>query len=403
MWYIIRHLRRKRLLARQKQQGQPKTKTSPAPSMSPDTAAHCRPKASHLAVMLAEYGIPILAIGFLSLASAMPASWGYITAAAIVLLLTVLVTVHHAEIVALRAGEPFGTMVLALAVTIIEVALIISIMMSGSHEASSLARDTVYATVMIICTGGIGACLLLGAIRHVVLAFRVEGASPVLSVIIALTTLTLILPAYTTTTPGPTYSPSQLVFAGVVSLVLYGVFIFVQTVRHRDYFLPLNIEVDGMHARPPSRLITCVSLLMLGLSLIAVVGISKFIAPAIQKAVAAAGAPITVVGIAIAMMVLMPEIWAAMRAAHRNRMQTGLNLLLGSSLATIGLTIPCVVAISIHKDIPLILGLPAKETALLILTFLVSIMTLAGGRATVLHGAVHLILFATFIFLSVVP
>ena len=225
--------------------------------MSPDTAAHRRPKASHWPITLAEYGIPILAIGFLSLASAMPASWGYITAAAIVLLLTVLVTVHHAEIVALRAGEPFGTMVLALAVTIIEVALIVSIMMSGSHEASSLARDTVYATVMIICTGGIGACLLLGAIRHVVLAFRVEGASPVLSVIIALTTLTLILPAYTTTTSGPTYSPSQLVFAGVVSLVLYGVFIFVQTVRHRDYFLPQGGEEET--APPPSTRIALTS------------------------------------------------------------------------------------------------------------------------------------------------
>jgi Ca2+:H+ antiporter len=311
--------------------------------------------------------------------------------------------VHHAEVVAHRVGEPFGTLILALAVTVIEVALIISIMLSGGADTSSLARDTVYATVMIVCNGGVGLCLLIGAMRHLVLVFRVEGTSPALSVIIALTTLTLILPTLTTTTPGPTFSPSQLLFAGTMSLILYGIFVFVQTVRHRDYFLPVNVQSDHPHAPPPSRSVALSSLLLLCVSLIAVVGLANSIAPAVRDSVNSISAPTSVVGIAIALLVLLPETWAAIRAAVRNRMRTSLNLLLGSALATIGLTIPSVAALSLLFDVPLQLGLPPKETALLALTFLISTTTLAGGRATVLHGAVHLVLFATFLFLAVVP
>jgi Ca2+:H+ antiporter len=218
-----------------------------------------------------------------------------------------------------------------------------------------------------------------------------------------LTTLTLVLPSLTTTTAGPTFSSAQLVFAGAVSLVLYGVFIFVQTGRHRDFFLPERGESEEAHAAPPPTAVALLSLVLLMLSLVAVVGLAKVISPTIEKAVAEAGMPQAVVGIAIAMMVLLPETWAAVRAARRNLMQISFNLALGSALATIGLTIPAVAVTSIALGLPLTLGLPPKEITLLALTLLLSSMTLAAGRATVLQGAVHLVVFLVFLFLAMVP
>jgi Ca2+:H+ antiporter len=315
----------------------------------------------------------------------------------------VLAAVHHAEVIAHRVGEPFGTLVLALAVTIIEVSLIVSMMRSGGPEATALARDTLFATVMIICNGVIGLSLLAGSLRHHVVTFRVEGTTPALAVLTTLTTLTLVLPALTITTPGPVFSPSQLVFAGVVSLVLYAVFIFVQTARHREFFLPEGGQVDDTHAVPPPAAAAWLSLILLFLSLVAVVGLAKVLAPAIEGTVQAAGLPQSVVGIAIALIVLLPETGAAIRAALRDRMQISFNLALGSALATIGLTIPAVAATSLVLKMPLALGLPPKEAVLLALTLLLSVMTLAGGRATVLQGAVHLIVFAVFLFLAMVP
>lgn len=329
--------------------------------------------------------------------------WHWVALISVALIAAVLAAVHHAEVVALRVGEPFGTLILALAVTVIETALIVSIMLGGGPGASSLARDTVFATVMIICNGGIGLCLATGALRHFVMAFRVEGASPALSVLIALTVLTLVLPTLTTSTAGPTFTPAQLAFAGVMSLVLYGVFVFVQSVRHRDYFLPVDVDTADQHALPPSTSATLTSLALLCVALVAVVGLAKSIAPTIQHTINRLGAPAAAVGVAISALVLLPETWAAIRAARRNRMQTSLNLLLGSALATIGLTIPSVAAISLMADLPLQLGLAPKETALLVLTFLITTISLAGGQATVLHGAVHLVLFASFVFLTLVP
>ncbi len=321
------------------------------------------------------------------------------------LAVAVFVSVHHAEVIAHRIGEPYGTLVLAVAVTVIEVALIVSVMLSGAEGSRTLPRDTVYATVMIVCNGVVGLCLLAGAIRHHVMIFRVEGTSPALTVVIALTTLTLVLPTLTTTTLGPTFSPAQLVFSGVMSLVLYSIFVFVQTVRHRDYFLPVPVASSAAerHAPPPPLTAAWSSAGLLCVALVTVVGLAKLLAPAIKVGVEAAGAPGTAVGIAIAALVLMPETWAAVRAALRNRMQTSLNLALGSALATIGLTIPVVTVVSLALDLRLELGLPAKEIALLALTFLISALTLASGRATVLQGAVHLVLFATFVFFAVIP
>lgn len=356
--------------------------------------------------------VPVLACIVLAAVSGRSLGWVLVACVVAALLAAVLVAVHHAEVIAARIGEPLGTLVLALAVTIIEVSLIVALMWSGGAKASALARDTVFATVMIICNGLVGLCLLMGALRHRVLSFRVEGTSPALSVLATLTTLTLIVPSLTSTTPGPTLSREQLVFAGLVSLTLYSIFLFVQTVRHREYFMPVAIEAGTQpeseaepesHIDPPSAAAAWLSLALLFLSLVGVVGLAKALAPSIETLVAAASVPHEVVGIAIALMVLMPESWAAVRAAMRNRMQTSFNLALGSALATIGLTIPAVAATSLALGLSLELGLPSKESVLLGLTLLVSTMTLSRGLATVLQGAVHLVLFAVFLFLAIVP
>jgi len=345
---------------------------------------------------------PIAACLVLALTWHRSLGWLLLAIVAAALIAAVFAAVHHAEVVAHRVGEPYGTLILALAITVIEVALIVSLMLSGGPGASELARDTLFATVMIVCNGVVGLCLLAGSLRHHVLEFRVEGTSPALSVLIALTALTLALPSLTLTTPGPEYSTSQLAFAGVMSLALYAVMVFVQTVRHRDYFLPVGVAGEE-HAPPPSASAAVTSVVMLVLSLIAVIGLAKMLSPGIRAAVDAVSAPPAVVGIVVALLVLLPETTAAVRAALRNRMQTSLNLALGSALASIGLTIPAVAAVAIFIGLPLALGLDAKGITLLAVTLLISTTTLATGRATVLQGAVHLVLFAAFLFLSVVP
>jgi Ca2+:H+ antiporter len=346
--------------------------------------------------------VPIVACAVLAAAWGRPAGAVLIAVAAIALIAAVFAAVHHAEVVGHRVGEPFGTLILALAVTVIEVALIVSMTLSSGAQASEVARDTVFATVMIVCNGLVGVCLLAGSLRHHVLEFRVEGTAPALSVLTALTVLSLVLPNYTLTTPGPAYSRGQLAFAGVMSLVLYAVFVFVQTVRHRDYFVAAG-TADEEHAARPTRGAVVISATLLLLALIAVVGLAKTLSPGIRAGVEAARAPAAVVGIAIALIVLLPETSAALRAALRNRMQTSLNLGLGSALATIGLTIPAVAALAIAFDLPLTLGLAPKETALLALTLLIAATTLASGRATLLQAAVHLTVFAAFLFLAVIP
>jgi Ca2+:H+ antiporter len=321
----------------------------------------------------------------------------------LLLVASVFAAVHHAEVVALKVGEPFGTLVLALAVTIIEGSLIVSMMLSGGAETAALARNTVFATIMLVCNGVLGLCLMAGSLRHRVVVFRSEGATAAVAVLATLATLTLVLPQFTVSTAGPTYSESQLIFAGAMSLALYGVFIFVQTIRHRDYFLAEGSDPEASRPAPPSGRITLASLALLVVSLVAVVGLAKVLAPSIERAVATGGFPQAVVGIVIAMLVLMPETLAAVQAARRGRLQTSMNLAFGSALATIGLTIPAVVAVSIAMDLPLVLSVPPTEMVLLALTLLLTSMTVATGRATVLQGAVHLFLFAVYLFLAMVP
>lgn len=324
-------------------------------------------------------------------------------AAGAILIATVFAAVHHAEVVAHRTGEPFGTLVLAVAVTIIEVALIVSVMIAAPAEKAGLARDTVFAAVMIVCNGIVGLCLLWGGARHHEQGFQVHGASAALAVLAALTTLTLILPNAATSAPGPFFSTSQLVFAGIVSLVLYGSFVFIQTVRHRDYFLAAEPEDEKAHASPPSSTTAFVSGGLLLAALVAVVGLAKSLTPTLEIAVARLDVPKAVVGIIIATLVLLPEGLAALRAARANRLQTSLNLALGSALASIGLTIPAVAAVSIVLQQPLELGLGIKDQVLLALTLLVGVITLGTGRTTVLQGMVHLVIFAAFLFFAVVP
>ena len=227
-----------------------------------------------------------------------------------VLIGTVFAAVYHAEVVAHRIGEPFGTLVLAVAVTVIEVALIVSIMLGFAADKAGLARDTVFAAVMIVCNGIVGLCLLAGGVRHHEQGFQLQGASAALAVLAALTVLTLVVPNFTTSTPGPTFTNSQLIFAGLVSLVLYGSFVFVQTVRHRDYFLPLEGGSDDVHAPPPSNTVALISAALLGVALIGIVGLAKSLTPALETIIAWLGAPKAVVGIAIALLVLLPEsVW----------------------------------------------------------------------------------------------
>ncbi|HEY1995785.1 ionic transporter y4hA [Paraburkholderia sp.] len=314
----------------------------------------------------------------------------------------VFAAVHHAEVVAHRVGEPFGTLVLAVAVTVIEVALIVSVMLTSGPEKAGLARDTVFAAVMIVCNGIVGICLLVGGIRHREQDFQARGAAATLAVLASLSVLTLVMPNFTTTREGPLLSSSQLAFAGVSSLVLYGVFVFVQTVRHRDYFLASTPD-ESVHAAPPGIVQALVSAALLLVCLVAVVLLAKILSPTVESAVQSIGAPPAVVGIVIAALVLLPEGLAAVRAARADRLQTSLNLALGSALASIGLTIPTVAAVFLWTGQPLVLGINGKETVMLVLTLIVGTLTLSTGRTTILQGTVHLSLFAAYLFLSFAP
>ncbi len=350
------------------------------------------------------YAVPALALVLLAV------TWGskppalVLAVVAVFLAGAVLAAVHHAEVIAHRVGEPFGSLVLAVAVTVIEVGLIVTLMASGGGETSTLARDTVFAAVMITCNGILGLSVLVGSLHRRIASFNPEGTATALATVATLATLSLALPAFTTTRAGPEFSPAQLAFAGVASLALYGLFVFVQTVRHRDYFLPVDVGADpDEHAAPPTDRQTLASLGLLVVALVSVVGLAKIETPAIEDAVAAVGAPASAVGVVIALLVLLPETLAAVRNARRDRVQTSFNLALGSAMASIGLTIPAIALATIWLDGPLVLGLDSTQTVLLAITIVVGALTVLPGRATLQEGGVHLVLFATFLFLALVP
>jgi Ca2+:H+ antiporter len=309
--------------------------------------------------------------------------------------------VHHAEVVALRVGEPFGTLVLALAVTVIEVGLIISMMLGGEPNPA-LLRDSVHAVVMLVLHGLAGLCIIVGAFRQRETEFRVEGANAFLAVLIPMAVLVLVLPNYVVSEPGPFYSPVQLAFVSVACVGLYIAFLFIQTNWHRAFFLPPG-ENDGEgHARPSGR-IALASLGLLSLSLLAVVLLAKSLAPALEAGVNALGAPLAVVGVIVASIVLLPETAAAVRAASRNRLQASINLALGSAVASIGLAVPSVALVSFWIGQPLQLGISAGGSVLMALGFMVAIITYGTGRTNLLSGIVHLVLLATYVFTVFAP
>jgi Ca2+:H+ antiporter len=348
--------------------------------------------------------VPSAAALLLAAAIVLPLGSGLAAICAIVLLASVVAAVHHAEVVAHRVGEPFGTLVLALSITAIELALILAIMFTGGPSKAALARDTIYATVMIITAGVIGVCVFVGGWRHREQFVRIEGAGPALAALAALATLVLVMPVFTQSAPEGIYSPTQLTFVAVSSLALWCAFVFFQTVRHRDYFLPSGDRSnEAVHAAPPSARAAWTSLGLLLVSLVVVVGLAKVLSPSIEAAVRAAGAPSAFVGIVIAMVVLLPESVSAVRAALADRLQTSMNLAFGSALASIGLTIPAVVVAVIAFDLPLVLGLDPKDIVLLALSLFVAAIGLGNGRTNLMQGAVQVVVFAAFLFLSLVP
>ncbi|GAB3586847.1 calcium:cation antiporter [Calidifontibacter terrae] len=319
----------------------------------------------------------------------------------------VLAAVHHAEVIAHKVGEPFGSLLLAVAVTVIEVGLIVTLMLGGGDKTTTLARDTVFAAVMITCNGIVGLSLLIAAIKSRFGMFNPEGTGGALATVIVLAGTCLVLPTFTSSASGPEFSGPQLAFAAVASLALYLLFVSTQTVRHRDFFLPVGEDGkpldEDVHAQPPTTRETQVSLALLLFSLVAVVGLAKVISPALEHGVAALGMPQGVVGVVIALVVLAPESLAAANAARRGRTQVALNLAYGSAMASIGLTIPALAVASIWLDGPLHLGLGATHLVLLSLTVVVGILTIVPGRATRLQAGVHLVLLGAYLFLTVNP
>lgn len=338
----------------------------------------------------------IFAIGFWISANA------FLALLAAGLIGSVLAAVYHAEVIAHRVGEPFGTLVLAIAVTIIEVALIVSLMIAGGGKDAGLARDTVFAAVMIILNGMIGLAILAGGIKYKEQVFGLQGISSTLTVLVAISVLTLILPNYTESIPGPVYNNSQLIFVAIVTLVLYFTFILVQNIRHREHFLS-DRENDEAHAERPSSKVAAASCLFLFICLGAVVLIAKKLAPSLETGVEAIGAPKSLVGVIIACVVLLPEGIAAFHAARSNNLQKALNLSLGSALASIGLTIPAVSVVSIVTGLPLSLGIDIKSTVLFLLSLIVISLALNNGKTTVLQGMVLLVIFAVYLFTIIIP
>jgi len=353
--------------------------------------------------------IPLVTAAVLGAGLMLPMGGALLVVSVISLVLAVSAAVHHAEVIAHKVGEPFGTLILALAVTVIEAALIISMMIVGGEKSAAVPRDAIYAAVMVISTGVVGLCLLVGGWRHREQTFRIEGTNAGMAALAVMSGLVLVMPSLTVTAPGARYSASQLIFVAVGSLALWLVFIFVQTVRHREFFLPVNPGKDGSHGDhgdhgpQPSSSDTAISFALLLVALVSVVGLAKLMSPSLEKLVDDWSLPKAVVGVVIAIIVLLPESWAAVRAARADRLQTSMNLAVGSALACIGLTIPVVVIAAEWLNLPLTLGLEPKDIGMLFMTFLMCALTLGSGRTNMMQGAVHLVMFAAFLFLTLVP
>ena len=363
---------------------------------------------SHGPMPRSAWIFPALAVALFAVATGLglsftPSAGGLLFAAVLLAILfgTVFAAVHHAEVIAERIGEPYGTLLLTLAVTIIEVALIATIML-GEKEVPTLARDTVFAVIMIVCNGLVGICIFIGGLRYREQDFQVSGANLYLSVLFVMATITLIMPNYTLTAQGPIYSTAQLAFVSVVTVILYGVFLYTQTIRHRDYFISGTAgDADG--GSHMSNRMLALSIVLLLLSLLAVVLLAKKFSLVVDVVTAMIGAPPAFAGVLVALLILLPESVAAIGAARKNDLQKSINLALGSSVATIGLTIPAVAVAAYTLDKQLVLGLNFQEMVLLLLTFMLSMLTFGTGRTNILFGLVHMVVFAVFVFMVFVP
>src|SRR3984885_14622362 len=351
---------------------------------------------------------PALAVLLFAVATALgfnftPSAAGLVFAAVLLVILfgTVFAAVHPPEIIAERIGEPYGTLLLTLAVTVIEVALIATIML-GDKPVPALARDTVFAVVMIVCNGLVGICIFIGGLRYREQDVQVAGANLYLSVLFVMATITLIMPNYTLTAPGPFYSAAQLGFVSIVTVLLYAVFLYTQTIRHRDYFIGGESGAGDSEGLISNQTLA-VSVALLLVSLLAVVLLAKKFSLVVDVVIARIGAPPAFAGVLVALLILLPESVAAISAARKNDLQKSINLALGSSLATIGLTIPAVAVAAYALDKQLVLGLNAQEMVILLLTFMLSMLTFGTGRTNILFGLVHMVVFAVYVFMVFVP
>lgn len=346
--------------------------------------------------------VPLVVWGVLIISWFLPPTLPFVTLLGLCLIASVIVAVHHAEVIALKVGEPFGTLILALSVAIIEVSLIVSMILSGGPEAMALPRDTIFAAVMIVLNGMIGVSLFVGGIKHKTQLFNVEGMTDAIGVVTVIVGLILVFPNFSAAAPGPIYSPLQLMFVALATLAIFVGFILFQTVLHREYFQSDDAD-DGHGSDHPDNSTTLISLALLVLSLTAVVLAAKAVSPTLESFLGQVGAPAATLGIVIAALVLMPEFGASLRAARENRMQSSLNLAMSSVIASIGLTVPVVAALGIFLGWPLELGLEPASMVLLTMTLFLTALSLRTGNTTLQPGLAHLVLFAIYIFFSFVP
>jgi len=320
-----------------------------------------------------------------------------------VILAAAVAIARHADVLAHRLGEPFGTLLLTLAITGLEVAVVSFVMTTGEPKPT-LARDTMYAVVMLVMNGCLGLALLLGGWRHREQSFNLQSANAFLVMIVPLTVLGLIMPDFTYATPGPVLAPFQMVFLSLMSGVIYVIFLLVQNRWHRSYFTaPADSTSAGFpdtgEPVPDSPGSSPYHLLMLVLYALPLVLLAKQIATPLDATVTKLGAPPALSGMITALLVLTPECIAAIRAALANHLQRAVNVLLGSVLASIGLTIPLVICVALATHQQLVLGLDSESTLMLLTTLLTSMLTFSLPRTNVLLGAVHLQLFGAYFML----
>jgi Ca2+:H+ antiporter len=322
---------------------------------------------------------------------------------AVFLLFAVIQAVHYAEIISKNIGEPFGALVLALSVTLIELAIILSLMINKKEDSTTVARDTVFAAVMIILSGLIGLSIFLGALKHKTQIFNLQGTSSTLSVLVVVSVITFILPNYTVSVSGPFYTKSQLIFISIITFLSYVGFVFLQNYKLKKDFISENSENKEWDVISPFHNKIILNFILLVIYLISIVAYSSKLTPLLENYITEIGAPSQLTGITIAFVILLPEGVSAVKYARRNELQTSINLTLGSALATIGLTIPAVSLVSIYLNIPLTLGISNESIAMFLLSILVLIMTLSTGRTSFFQGFLLLLLFLIYIFLTIIP